>query len=183
MLRFKRYHFQGDGTKVAWVFGTTFLVNKNSNVFFQVGGVTFLSLLNYVPTYRRWLCVLSAYMPLCLKLLRAYAPTCLKYYMPMYLRELNYYVLTCLRALIFHVATCSHISRTYVLTCLYIFFMPIRLHALNYFIPMCAHFSRACVPATTHKIYWGSLLYLVLLFFLDYLAFPSIQNPKTNSCL
>ena len=34
MLKFKRYYFQGDGTKVAWVFGATFLVNKNSNGFF-----------------------------------------------------------------------------------------------------------------------------------------------------
>ena len=37
----KIYCFQGNGMKVACFVGTTFLVNKNNNDFFQVGGVTF----------------------------------------------------------------------------------------------------------------------------------------------
>ena len=76
-------------------------------------------------------------------------------------------ITTCLRALIFHVSTCLHFSRVYLLTCvyIYIFFMPTCLCVLNYFVPTRALFSHAYVPTTTHKIYWGSLLYLVLLLF------------------
>ena len=55
------------------------------------------------------------------------------------------YVATCLNALIFHVSKCL---RTYI------YFLCLR--ALI--------FSLTNAPKTTHKIYWGSLLYLVLLF-------------------
>ena len=92
------------------------------------------------------------------------------------LRASNYYAPTCLRALNYYVPTCPYFSRVYVpsfFTCLlayvriyiYIFFMPTCLCVLNYFVPTRALFSHAYVPTTTHKIYWGSLLYLVLLLF------------------
>ena len=83
------------------------------------------------------------------------------------LRASNYYAPTCLRALIFHVSTCLHFSRVYVLTWVYIyfFFMPTCLCVLNYFVPTRALFSHAYVPTTTHKTYWDSHLYLVLLLF------------------
>ena len=55
------------------------------------------------------------------------------------------------------------------------------------YMPKCPHFSRVYVPKTTRKIYWsiywGSLLYLVLLFFswLFYLSFHS--KPQVNLLL
>ena len=76
-----------------------------------------------------------------------------------------------------------HVLNFHVPTCLDIFFVPTNLCVLNYFVPTCTHFSRAYMPLTTHKIYWGSLLYhLYCCFSLDYLTFHSIQNPKTSSC-
>ena len=132
------------------------------------------SLLNYVP-----------YVPMHLTCLRAFVPqitTCLgasNYYAPTCLRVLHYYVPTCLRGLNYYVPTCLHFSRVYVLTCLYIFFRPTYLRAINYFVPTCAHFSRAYVKIS-HKIYSGSLLYFVLLFFSGLLFWPFIplKNPK-----
>ena len=53
--------------------------------------------------------------------------------------------LTCLCALLAYVPSCLKLIRAYV--------------------PTCPCFSRAHVPTATHKIYWGSLLYLALLFF------------------
>ena len=93
------------------------------------------ALRSYLLTCLTCLCASRAYVSSCLKLLRAFVPSCLK------------------------------LLRPYVPTCLYIFFMPTRLRSINYFVPACAHSSRAYVPTTTHKIYWVSLLYLVLLFF------------------
>ena len=93
---------------------------------------------------------------------------------------LSYYVPTCLRA---YVPAHPHFSRAYMLTCVYIFFMPTCLCALNYFVPTCTHFYIfTYVPTTTQKIYWGSFLCLVSLFFLNCLTLYFIQNPKTNSC-
>ena len=116
-----------------------------------------LSLLNYVAfvpllTCLTCLCVSRAYVSSCLKLLRAFVPSCLK------------------------------LLRPYVPTCLYIFFMPTRLRALNYFVPACTHSSRAYVPTTTHKIYWVSLLYLVLLFF-SWLFDLSFHSKPQNKLL
>ena len=65
----------------------------------------------------------------------------------------------CLRAYVPSFFTCL-----YRLTCQYIIFVPTYHRALNYFVPTCTHFSRVYVPTTSHKIYQGSLLYLVLLF-------------------
>ena len=73
----------------------------------------------------------------------------------------------------------------YLLTWLYIFFVPTCLRAIIQIISclVCSHFSRAYVPATTHKIYSGSVLYLAYCCFSpDYLIFHSIQNSKTNPC-
>ena len=138
----------------------------------------------------RALCAYAPYVPACLrgwnyyvltcpKLLRAYVPTCLRAYVSTRLKLLRAYVPTSLKLLRAYVPTYPHFSRVYVLKCVYIFFMPTCLCALNYFVPMCAHFSRAYVPTTTHKIYWGSLLYLVLLFFF-WIIWPFIpfKTPK-----
>ena len=100
-----------------------------------------------------------------LRVFRAYVPyvtmclTCLLAFVPQIntcLRALNCYVPTWLRAYGVYVPTCLKLLRGYVPTC---------LRALIFHMPTCLHFSRAYVPTTTHKIYWGSLLYLALLFF------------------
>ena len=134
----------------------------------------------YMPKCLRALRAYAPYVPTCLRASNCYVPTCLRalyYYVPTCLRTLNYCVPTCLRALRAYVSTClkllrayvpayPHFSRVYyVLTCVYIFFMPTCLCASNYFVPTCAYFSSAYLPRTTHEIYWGSFLYLVLLFF------------------
>ena len=88
-----------------------------------------------------------------------YVPACRRAYAPC--------VPTCLRALNYYAPTCPYFLHAYVpsfFTCLYIFLMPTCFHAINYFVPTYAHFSCAYVEIS-HKIYWGSLLYLVLLFF------------------
>ena len=95
-------------------------------------------------------------------------PTGLSAYVPSYLKLLRTYVSSFFRCLC-----------VYVFMCLHIFFLPTCLRALNYFVPTCVHFSRAYVPKTTHKIYWGSLLYLVLLFFFRIiLPFILFETPK-----
>ena len=61
------------------------------------------------------------------------------------------------------------------------------LRALKYYVPMCPHFSRAYAPKTTHKIYWGiywgSLLYLVLLVFSGLFYFSFHSKPQLNLLL
>ena len=89
-----------------------------------------------------------------LRAFRAYAP-----YVPTCLRASNYYVPTCLK----------------LFTC---------LRALIIHVPTCLHSSRAYVLTTTHKIYWGSLLYFALLFFSGIfavfdLSFHSISQNKS----
>ena len=99
----------------------------------------------------------------CLKLLLAYVPA--------YLKLLSVYVPTCVKLLRVYVP--------YVLMCIYIFFVPTCLCALSDFVPACAHCSCAYVPTATQKIYWGSLLYLVLLFFLWIIwHFIPFKTPK-----
>ena len=91
---------------------------------------------------------------------------------------LNYvpFVSTSLRASNYYYV--SLFLRPYVLTCLYIFFKPTCVRAINYFVPTCTHFLPAYVKIF-HKIYWGSLLYFVLLF-LSGLCWPFIplKTPK-----
>ena len=69
----------------------------------------------------------------------------------------------------------------YMLTCL------MCLHAWKYYVPTYPHFSRACVPTTTHKIdwgiYWGSLLYIVLLIFSELIYFSFHSEPQLNLLL
>ena len=126
------------------------------------------------------------YVPMRLTCLRAFVPqipTCLRalnYYVPAYLRALNYYVPTYLRA---YVPKYPDFSRAYVLTCVYILFMPTCLCALNYFVPSYAYFSRAYVPTTTHKVYWGSFLYLVVLLFYSELFGLSFHSKTQNKLL
>ena len=125
----------------------------------------------------------------CLRALRAYAP-----YVPACLRASNSYVPTCLKLLRACVPTCLKLlrayvpkypdfSRAYVLTCVYILFMPTCLCALNYFVPSYAYFSRAYVPTTTHKVYWGSFLYLVVLLFYSELFGLSFHSKTQNKLL
>ena len=80
-----------------------------------------------------------------------FVPTCFTY-------------LTCLCALRAYLPSCLKLIRAYVPTCLRAYGSTC-LRALIFHMPTCLHFSRAYVPTTTHKIYWGSLLYLALLFF------------------
>ena len=46
------------------------------------------------------------------------------------------------------------------------------LSVLKYYVPKCPHFSRAYMPTTTHKIYWGiywaSLFYWIILPFIPF---------------
>ena len=102
-------------------------------------------------------------------------------FVPTYLTCIRTYVPLCLKLLRTYVPTCPHFSSAYVLTCLYIFFMYLR--ALNCFVATCAQFSCACVPTATHKIYWGSLLYLVLLFFSGLFDFSFHLNPQSKLLL
>ena len=91
-------------------------------------------------------------------------------------RTLNYNAPTCLCVLIFHVPTC-----VYAYVPRYIFFVPTCFCALDYFAPIWAYFSRARLPRTTHKIYWVSLLDLLLLFFLDYFSIISFKTPEMSA--
>ena len=112
----------------------------------------------------RAFCAYMPYAPTCQCALRAYAPyvpqitTCLRAYIPSFF--------TCLRAYMR-----IHIFPAYVPLC------------LNYFVPTCAHFSRAYVPTTTHKIYLGSLLYLVLLFFSELFDLSFHSKPQNKFLL
>ena len=79
-----------------------------------------------------------------------------------------------------YVPTCLRASNYYVPTCLKSFTC---LRALIIHVPTCLHSSGAYVPTTIHKIYWGSLLYLALLFFSGLfavfnLSFHSISQNK-----
>ena len=112
-----------------------------------------LSLLNYV-----------AFVPTCLTFLLAYVP-----YVPMRLTCLLVFVpqiTTCLRAYvpiyIFHANTSS---------CLKLFCT-------------CVHSFFTCLRAYNHaqNILSFTSIPCIAVFFLDYLTFHSIQNPKTNSC-
>ena len=94
----------------------------------------------FVPTCLTCLSASSAYVPTCLLALNYYVPTGFT------LKLLHTYFPS------FFAYLCANL-----LTCLYIFFVPLCLRVLNYFLPTCAHLSRAYVPTTTHKIYWGSL--------------------------
>ena len=97
-----------------------------------------------------------SFVPKCLTCL-----TCLCVLRTYVLCTPNYYVPTSLKLIGSYVPTCPYFSRAYVPS----LFIPKCLRVLNYFVPTCAHFSSAYVPTTNHKIYWSSLLYLVLLFF------------------
>ena len=99
----------------------------------------------FVPTCLTCLSASSAYVPTCLLALNYYVPTGFT------LKLLHTYFPS------FFAYLCANL-----LTCLYIFFVPLCLRVLYFFLPTCAHLSRAYVPTTTHKIYWGSLLYIVL---------------------
>ena len=114
----------------------------------------------------------APYVPTCLRASNYYVPTCL-----ILLRVLNYCVPTCLRACVPSFFTCL---RAYMHN---IFFMPTCLCALNYFVPTCAHFSRAYVPTTTHKIYWSSFLYLVLLVFSELFDLLFHSKPQNKLLL
>ena len=132
----------------------------------------------YVPMRLTCLRAIVLQITRCLRAFRTYVP-----YVPTCLRALNYYVPTCLKLLRAYMFEYLHFSRAYVLTCVYIFFMPTCLCALNYFVPTCAHFSRAYVPTITHKIYWGSLLYLVLLFFSELFDLSFHSKPQNKLLL
>ena len=97
-----------------------------------------------------------SFVPKCLTCL-----TCLCVLRTYVLCPPNYYVRTSLKLIGSDVPTCPYFSRAYVPS----LFIPKCLRVLNYSVPTCAHFSSAYVPTTNHKIYWSSLLYLVLLFF------------------
>ena len=113
------------------------------------------------------LCTLRAYVPSCLKLLRAYVPS--------WLKLLRAYVPKCPYFLRAYVPSFFTYLRAYVP--IYIFQAYV-LRAINYFVPTCAHFSRAYVKIS-HKIYWDSLLYFVLLFFFGlFWLFIPLKNPK-----
>ena len=130
----------------------------------------------YLPYVSMRLTCLRAFVPQITTCVRAFVPqitTCLRTYVP--------YITTCLRGYVPLFFTCLHAFIFHVPTCLYIFFKPTCLRAINYFVPTCAHFSRAYVKIP-HKIYWGSLLYFVLLF-LSGLCWPFIplKTPKETS--
>ena len=129
----------------------------------------------FVPTCLTCLYALRACVPSFLKFLRAYVPTCLKL--------LRACVPTCLKLLRAYVPKYPDFSRAYVLTCVYILFMPTCLCALNYFVPTYAYFSRAYVPTTTHKVYWGSFPYLVVLLFYSELFGLSFHSKTQNKLL
>ena len=127
-----------------------FLESLNKNVL-QCHLYCNMSLLNYVP-----------FVPTCLTCRRGYMP-----YVPMRLTCLRVYMPTCLRAFIFHV----------VPTCLSVY---IYFSCLRAFVPTRAHFLRAHVPTTTRKTYWGSLLFLVLLFFSGLIGLSFHSKPQNK---
>ena len=95
---------------------------------------------------------------------------------------------TCLKLLCAYAHMCLYFSSAYVLTCLYIFFYKYILLYIFYiyayiyfhFLPTCTHFSCAYMPTTTHKIYCGSLLYLLLLFFYGLFDLPFHSKPQNK---
>ena len=75
---------------------------------------------------------------------------------------LNYVPFVCLFILRANVLSCLKSLRAYVPS----FFVCLSAYVPIFFHTCVSHFlSCAYIPATTRKIYWGSLLYLVLLFF------------------
>ena len=125
------------------------------------------SLLNYVP-----------FVPTRLTYLRA-----LNYYVPTWLRLLCTYVPTCHIILSAYRPACTHFLRAYVLTCIYIYFCICMRSCLKFLVPTYVHFSRAYVPTTTHQTYWGSLLYLVLLYFSRLFNLSFYSKPQNKLLL
>ena len=96
------------------------------------------------------------------------------------LRALNYCVPTRICAFIFQVPTCLHVCIYFSTNIYLLYIFYIYAYIYFHFLPTCTHFSCAYMPTTTHKIYCGSLLYLLLLFFYGLFDLPFHSKPQNK---